>query len=252
MKTISDLQFKKYCSIIYREAGIYLTAEKRALLNSRLSKRIRKLGINPNAYLDLIEKDRLEMENFLDTISTNHTFFFRESKSFRYLDSSCKQIWCAASSSGEEAYSLAIYCLSQGFEPTILATDLSTICLKKCQRAIYPMERKSNIPDVLLRTYFQKGQGRWKGFIRVKANVQRIVHFERLNLITDAVPRKNFDAIFCRNVMIYFDNPTKEAVVRKICAVLKPHGYFIIGAAESLNGLNHGLKYLEPSVYQKR
>ncbi len=251
MKELSDRQFQKYCAIVYREMGIHLTSEKRALLNARIAKRIRKLGVDPGGYLKLIELDPAEMEQFLNAVSTNHTFFFRESKSFQYLDHSCRDIWCAASSSGEEPYSLAIHCLSQGFEPTILATDISTACLEKGRRAIYSLQ-KNGISNQLLKQYFQKGQGRWDGFMRVKTRVRNLVRFERFNLIGDSVPSRTFDVIFCRNVMIYFDSPTKETVVRKLSAIIKPGGYFIIGGAESLSGLQHGLKYLEPSVYQKR
>ena len=252
MEAITTTQFKKYCAIVQREAGIHLTEEKRALLTARVSKRTRKLGIDARNYLNFLESDGHEMIHFLDAISTNHTFFFRESKSFHYLDSSCRQIWCAAASSGEEPYSIAIHCLSQGFEPTILATDISTECLNKGTAAIYSSDKVKTLSKSLLRTYFQKGQNHYAGFFRVKAEVRRLIQFERFNLIADPVPNPAFDVIFCRNVMIYFDNPTKENVVQKICTALKPQGLFIIGGAESLNGLNHGLKYIEPSVYQKK
>ncbi len=251
MNKITDGQFKKYCAIVNREAGIHLTDEKRELLNARVAKRIRKLGIEPGKYLRLIQEDSTEMEKFLNAISTNHTYFYRESKSFKYLDHGCQQIWCAASSSGEEPYSLATYCLELGFEPTILATDISTACLEKGKKGIYALEKKNGLPLHILKPYFQKGQGQWSGFMRVKANVRRMVQFKRFNLLTDAAPSKCFDIIFCRNVMIYFDNSTKETVVHKLSQALRSGGHFIIGGAESLNGLNHSLKYIEPSVYQK-
>ena len=251
MEKLSDSQFKKYCALVYREAGINLTEEKRELLNARLAKRLRKLDIGPKAYYQRVNDDPDELRIFLDAISTNHTFFFRESKSFRYMDTGPREIWCAASSSGEEPYSLATYCLDKGFEPSILATDIAISCLKKGRQAIYPAQAVSNIPKPMLQLYFQKGQGKWEGYIRVKPAVQRLISFQRFNLLKDPTPNRAFDMIFCRNVMIYFDNRTKEFVVDKLCRVLKPGGYFIIGGAESLSGLNHPLKYIEPSVYRR-
>jgi chemotaxis protein methyltransferase CheR len=228
-----------------------LTEEKRELLNTRIAKRLRKLCIQPDKYFALIQKDPGEMKNFLDAVSTNHTYFFRESKSFKYLEKSCRDIWCAACSSGEEPYSIAAYCMESGVQPSILATDISISCLEKGKKAIYPMERGANVPKHILRRYFQKGQGKWDGYIRVKAEIRRLVQFGRFNLLKDELPSKKFDSIFCKNVMIYFDNPSKEFVVNKLSGVLKHGGYFIIGGAESLNGLNHSLKYIEPSVYKK-
>ncbi len=247
---MTDRQFKKYCAIVYSECGINLTEEKRELLNARIAKRLRTLDIKADQYLALIQSDPTEMKLFMDAISTNHTYFFRESKSFKYLNG-CRDIWCAASSSGEEPYSLAMYCMELGFAPSILATDISESCLKTGKSAVYPMKSTSSIPKKLLRRYFQKGQGKWEDHIRAKADIRRLVKFERFNLLKDRVPSGPFDIIFCRNVMIYFDTPTKEEVVKKLSRALKQGGTFIIGGAESLSGLQHGLKYLEPSVYLK-
>ena len=251
MEKLTTRQFKKYCDIVYNESGINLTEEKRELLNARISKRLRKLRVQPDRYLDVIQNDSEEMNNFLDAVSTNHTFFFRESKSFKYLDTGCNNIWCAAASSGEEPYSIAVYCSGMGFQPSILATDISNTCLEKGRNAIYPMQCTTKIPKPLLSRYFQKGRGQWDGYIRVKADIRKSVKFERFNLLKDQPPSEEFDIIFCRNVMIYFDHPSKEFVVNRLCGCLKKDGYFIIGGAESLNGLNHALKYIEPSVYKK-
>jgi chemotaxis protein methyltransferase CheR len=248
---LNNRQFKQFCEITYRESGIKLTEEKRELLNSRIAKRLRALKIESGEYLSLIKKDADELRNFLDAISTNHTFFFRESKSFQYLDRGYQNIWCAASSSGEEPYSIAIYCLELGFKPTILATDISQKCLAHGSRGIFSDKCLSNIPQHMIRQYFQKGQGKWEEHVRVKESVRNLVRFDRFNLLKDPLPQASFDIIFCRNVMIYFDNPTKEFVVCNLCRVLKQNGYFIIGGAESLSGLNHELKYIEPSVYRK-
>ncbi len=251
MKKLTKRQFQRYCDIVYSESGIKLTEDKWQLLHARIGKRTRKLDVQPDKYLSIIQKDPVEMNFFLDAISTNHTYFFRESKSFKYLDTNCRDIWCAASSSGEEPYSIATHCLELGFAPSILATDISDSCLGKGRRAIYPKQCLSNIPKHMIRIYFQKGMGKWEDHARVKQNIRRMVKFEKFNLIKDAPSSKIFDIIFCRNVMIYFDIPTKEAVIRKLSRVLKQGGYFIIGGAESFSGLNHSLKYIEPSVYRK-
>ena len=252
MSKLPDRLFRQYCELVYRESGIHLTDEKRELLNARLAKRLRSCGgITPGDYLDRISRNPDELRAFLDAISTNHTFFFRESKSFKYLERSRREIWCAASSSGEEPYSLALHALDQGFQPGIWATDIADSVLEKARRGIYPKQAVANIPMHLLKTYFQRGQDKWADHVRVKESVRRLIRFDRFNLLKDNPPASSFDMIFCRNVMIYFDNPTKEWVVAKLGSVLKPGGYFIIGGAESLSGLNHGFKYVEPSVYLK-
>ena len=189
------------------------------------------------------------MNIFLDAVSTNHTFFFRESRSFKYLDRGCNDIWCAASSSGEEPYSIAVYCMELGFQPSILATDISNTCLEKGKNGIYPKQRIEDIPRTILTAYFQDGRGRFKDYVRVKERVRRMVTFQRFNLIKDTPLLDTFDIIFCRNVMIYFDNQTKARVVAKLVRSLHKKRHFIIGGAESLNGIQHTLTYVEPSVY---
>jgi chemotaxis protein methyltransferase CheR len=251
LNAISRRQFNRYCDIIYKESGIKLTEKKQELLNARIGKRIRKLGVQPKKYLSIIEQDPVELNYFLDVISTNHTYFFREPNYFKYLDKSCREIWCAASSSGEEPYTIATYCLEHGFVPSILATDISDSCLARGRMGVYQKKCVSNIPKVILARYFQKGIGKWEDCVRVKESVRKMVAFEKFNLLKDSTPSKVFDIIFCRNVMIYFDNPTKEKVIQKLSGVLKCGGYFFIGGAESLNGLNHTLKYVKPSVYKK-
>ncbi len=251
VRQLTDKEFKQYCAIVYDECGIHLTGEKRQLLNARLSKRLRKLGVEADEYMGIIAQNTDERCRFVDAISTNHTFFFREPKSFRYIDETCKHIWCAAASSGEEPYSLAAYCHSRNINASIWATDISNTCLDKARRGIYPISGKNNIPADILKKCFQKGRNQWEGFMRVRPAIKDMVRFERVNLLHSKLPQQVFDIVFCRNVMIYFDRPTKEKVVRNLSSVLKPKGYFIIGGAESLNGLNHEFKYVKPSVYIK-
>ncbi len=249
---ISNRLFRTYCDLVYRQCGIKLNDDKRELLSARLGKRLRKLNVSAEQYLGIIRTDAGELDRFVDAISTNHTFFFRESAAFDIIDADCRDIWCAASASGEEPYSLAAYCHHKGFRATILATDISSSCLAQGRSGLYPIERSKQIPLPILKQCFQKGTRSWNGMMRVRPEVKKSVQFERFNLLSDPVPGKTFDMIFCRNVMIYFDGPTKEGVIRKLCRALRKGGHFIIGGAESLNGLNHDLDYVSPSVYRKR
>lgn len=252
LKRLSNRQFDQYCTLVYRECGITLNQEKRALLNARIAKRLRSLNSTPDAYYDQIVQDPEEMSRFIDAVSTNHTYFFRESHSFKYVHPNCTHIWCAACSSGEEPYSLAAHCLIRGGAPAILATDISDTCLEKARLGIYTDQCIKRIPAAILKAHFQKGMNGWSGTVRVKPRLQRLVTFKKFNLLKDRLPDGAFDVIFCRNVMIYFDSATKEQVVARLVSVLKPKGYFIIGGAESLSGLKHELKYIEPSVYLKK
>lgn len=252
IRRLTNRQFEKYCSLVYSECGIKLNEEKRALLNARIAKRLRLLDVSPDEYYDQVVSDPEELTHFIDAVSTNHTYFFRESNSFKYLQPEITDIWCAASSSGEEPYSLAAHCLYHGGSPSILATDISDTCLQKARLGVYSDQCLKYIPEPILKNYFQKGVNGWTGQVRVKPQLRQLVRFQKFNLLKDRLPEQQFDAIFCRNVMIYFDAATKERVVARLNRVLRPGGYFVIGGAESLNGLRHAFRYIEPSVYRKQ
>lgn len=244
-------QFTKLSDLIYRRSGIYLTENKTSLLQARLAKRLRALGLRSiQEYFQRLEKEEAEVVAFLDAVSTNHTFFFREDSHFQWLNKQHLSIWCAASSSGEEPYSIAIHCLEKGFRPAILATDISTRMLAAGQRAIYDGAKSKHIPPNLLHRYFLKGLGSQEGYVRVKEEIRRMVAFKRFNLVTDRPPEQAFDVIFCRNALIYFDRTVKEEVINKLAKALKPSGYFIVGGAESLTNLRHPYRYVAPSVYR--
>ena len=249
---LTNNQYKQFSNLVYHECGINLHDGKQQLLKARLAKRLRKTGIHSAAaYLKILENDDQELIAFLDAISTNHTFFFRESQHFEILEKGHLNIWSAPSSSGEEPYSIAIDCLEKGFRPTILATDISTNVLRIGQKGIYPIDRAKNVAPHLLRKYFQKGTGRWDGYIRVKNALKTMVTFERFNLLSDPLPSREFDVVFCRNVLIYFDNNVKTEVVNKLYEAVKWNGYFVIGGAESLNSIKHRFQYVRPSIYRK-
>ena len=245
-------EFREICDFVYRECGISLNESKKKLVESRLSKRLRASGIKSvSHYLEIIQKDEREKIRFIDAISTNHTYFFRESGHFEYLQPEHLSIWSAACSSGEEPYSIAIYSLEKGFRPTIWATDISTRVLETARKGIYPMEKANSLSASLMKRYFERGIGKWEGYIKVKDEVRNMISLSRFNLINDMPPNEKFDVIFCRNVLIYFDRKVKERVISRLYNALKNNGYLIIGGAESLTGIDHRFKYIAPSIYCK-
>ncbi|MCU0593922.1 MAG: protein-glutamate O-methyltransferase CheR [Desulfobacterota bacterium] len=249
---LTGAQFRKFSDLVYRRSGIHLSEGKQSLLQARLGKRLRTLGLTSvNEYFSRLHADEQEMVDFLDAVSTNHTYFFRESHNFDCLCENHRSIWCAASSSGEEPYSLAVYCAEKGFQPSILATDISTRMLAAGEKGVYDAAKGKGIPPDLLRKYFQKGVGSWSGYIRVKERIRRLVTFKRFNLLTDIPPKECFDVILCRNVLIYFDRAVKEEVINRLYPALKGSGYFIVGGAESLHNLRHPYQYVAPSLYRK-
>lgn len=212
-----------------------------------------------------------ELITMIDSISTNLTYFFREESHFQrlqtivrsLLDNASKKIrktpairiWCAGCSTGEEPYSLGITIKEtlNGFPANvkIMATDISTWVLKIAAGGVYPIEKTKNISSSILRKYFQQGQGKWDGYVRIKKEIGDMIDFSRFNLMETPPSNQEFDIIFCRNVMIYFDKPTQASVVSKFYNCLDNGGYLFIGHSESLTGLEHAFKYIEPSVYRK-
>ena len=165
-------------------------------------------------------------------------------------------VWSAACATGEEPYSIAFY-LAERFPLVsdcnwqVLATDISTKALTQAQQGIYPEDRLGSLPPGWWRKYFQKGHRHWQGHYRIKPPLRQRVRLQQINLLGNYTFREPFEVIFCRNVMIYFDRPTQEQLVRRLHQFLVPNGYLLIGHSESLNGLNVGLRCLKPSIYQK-
>ena len=255
MKSVES-QYKKLKDIVYKECGINLHEGKDELLKSRLSKRLRIKKIDSvDTYIKLIQNDKNELSNFIDTVTTNHTFLFRENRHCEFIKQALNisthlKIWSSASSSGEEPYSIAVQLIESGYKFNMFASDISNEMLKLAQRGIYTMDKARQVPVPILHKYFQKGHGKFNGSIRVKNEVKKFISFGKHNLIEDPSPGL-FDVIFCRNVMIYFDAGTKQDLIKKLYNSLKDGGYFVIGAAEGLVGLEHDFKYIEPSIYIK-
>ncbi len=254
---LTSEQHQKLSKIVYKESGIVLDKKKYNLLVARLAKRMRITQIpSVSDYINLISNDPDEFSEFIDATTTNHTFFFRENKHCEFLIKTLDnkkplKIWSAASSSGEEAFSIAVQLLANSFLFKIHASDISDSMLKLGSRAIYPKERVREVPRSILHTYFQKGKGQWENHVKVKPEVRKQIVFQKFNLLSDR-PFDTFDIIFCRNVMIYFDTPTRQKVVDSLCTALKPGGYLFVGLSESLGGLEHELTTILPSGYQKK
>jgi chemotaxis protein methyltransferase CheR len=261
--------FEKFCRIVYEKSGIAINANKIALVTARVGKRMRELGLKDDReYLELVLDDAHgeEIVHLLDVISTNVTSFFRESAHFDFLADTLSgwyqqgqrrfRFWSAASSTGEEPYTLAMTILDTlGTNPSdvkILATDISTRALALCSEGVYTKQKVSGVPQALLNRYFTiRGKGTENAF-EVKPELRRIISFSRLNLSKAPFPMQGpFDAIFCRNVMIYFDNLVRKDLLAECYRLLKPEGYLFVGHAESLTGLLSGFKAVMPSVYIK-
>jgi len=251
-----ETQYRRLKDIVYRECGINLHEGKDELLKTRLAKRLRIKKINSvDVYVRLIEKDKNELSSFIDVITTNHTYLFRENRHCEFVKQALNiskhlKIWSAASSSGEEPYSIAVQMIEREYKFEMFASDISSEMLNLAQRGVYSMDKAKQVPAPILHKYFQKGHGKSNGSIRVKNEVKKFISFGKHNLIEDPSPGL-FDVIFCRNVMIYFDSKTKQNLIIKLYNSLKSGGYFIIGAAEGLVGLKHNFKYVEPSIYIK-
>jgi chemotaxis protein methyltransferase CheR len=262
-------EFERFRSLIYAESGISLSDQKKSLLASRLSKRLRDLGLGTfTDYYDHVMADgtREEFTRMLDLISTNKTDFFREPKHFDFLrerilpeldDVKKIRVWSSACSTGEEPYTIAITLIESVQYPAqwdfkILASDLSTRVLAKAAAGTYDDERLRDMPPAVVQRHFLRGRGDSAGMVKVKPHLAEMIKFRRLNLMDDQFPIKSpLDLIFCRNVMIYFDRPTQEKLVNKFHRYLKPGGYLFIGHSESLQWVEHPFKSIAPTIYRK-
>lgn len=272
MNIVSDIDqatFEKISRLVYENAGIKLTQKKKALVQSRITKRMRQLGFSKfDAYYQFVKKDggQNELVKLLDAISTNVTHFYREKAHFEFLEPVLKdwehagqrrfRIWCAAASSGEEPYTIAITAseaIGNLSDTKILATDISTQVLAKAQKGEYTAKCVETVPAQLRSKYFKAiGRGDEKRYV-VNSNLKQMIKFGRLNLAQFPFPlRGPLDVVFCRNVMIYFDNAMRRSVLEQFLNLLKPGGYLIVGLSESLAGLTDHFTRIQPSVYQKK
>lgn len=268
IKKLDPRTFDNFRELIYEKSGIHLGDGKEALICSRVGKRMRELGINSHqVYLRHILQDESGEETvyLLDAISTNVTRFFRESDHFQLLGKLVEEwvssgqkrfrIWSAACSTGEEPYSMAIAiqeAIGASYDVKILATDISTSVLRTAQRGVYGIEKMEEVPQNLRERYFERVMDSGAECFILKPILKNMVVFRRLNLSTPPFPMHGpLDVVFCRNVMIYFDNNIRRKLLTEIYKLLKPRGYLMVGHAESLIGLIDGLNAFQPSVYIK-
>tara|TARA_R100000322_G_scaffold104450_1_gene66570 strand:+ start:3064 stop:3861 length:798 start_codon:yes stop_codon:yes gene_type:complete len=261
--TLTESEFKRFQKLMFDEAGVTLPSSKKALVSGRLAKRLKLHGCGSfGAYYDLLSTDASEHQWAVDLLTTNETYFFREPKHFEFLrDEILKahpssrpfRAWSAASSSGEEPYSLAMLLGDVLGSNTweVIGSDISMQVLEKAERGLYPLARTNHMPPGYLKRFCLKGTGTHAGKLLVSRNLRERVKFMQVNLNAELPKLGQFDVIFLRNVMIYFSAETKAQVVRRVLAQLRPGGHFFIGHSESLNGITDGLELVRPSVYRK-
>jgi chemotaxis protein methyltransferase CheR len=268
--TLKTSEFRLISQLAHERFGLELKGGKEALVAARLGKFLRKGGFKSfDEYYRHVLADTTgdALIGLIDSLTTNHTSFLREKAHFEFLaraaveefqDIATLEVWCAASSSGEEPYTIAM-CLADTLgraggarrDYRIVATDISTRVLGIAKRGVYPLERFGDLPDAWRKAYLLRGAGDCKGLFKFKPELMSRISFERLNLIQPFPHRKHFHVIFCRNVMMYFDKATQEDIVQRLSACLEPGGYLFVGHSESLTGVEHELKYVRPATYRK-
>ena len=267
---LKDREFKQIRDYIKEHYGISLGDEKRTLVFSRLRPLLKQKGFESfSEYLDYLATDKTGEANvvFVNRLTTNHTFFMREPEHFDFLlqtvlpwienkfgNTRDLRLWCAASSSGEEAYTLQMLISDyfegkQGWDTEILATDISERVLQQATLGIYSNESLKTLPQDWLKKYFKHYD---KDNMITRDEIKKLITYRKFNLMEEKLPfKKLFQVIFCRNVMIYFDNNTSETLVNRFYNALEKGGYLFIGHSESLSNVKTNFKYIKPAIYRK-
>lgn len=261
---VSERELRLFQQLFQQHAGIHLPDSKKALLCGRLGRRLAELGLQRYGdYYDLIAPPDAvaERQRAIDLITTNETYFFREPHHFEFLHKEVLpaaasdefRVWSAACSTGEEAYSTAM--LLQTLRPSapwhVAASDISQRVLRYARRALYPMARGERIPQAYLKRYCRKGLGDYDGYFLVERGLRARVEFSQRNLTEAPRQGPRFDVVFLRNVLIYFDRPTKQQVLAHVTAQIRPGGWLFVGHSESLSGLLEGFETWAPSIHRK-
>jgi chemotaxis protein methyltransferase CheR len=265
---ISTRDFRRFQALVLSEAGIFLSDQKRALLVGRLAPRLRALDM-PSfaAYYDRVWSDREELVRMIDAICTNETHFFREPKQFSFLEQQLLPAWRAAAEAGHRAKRIRVWSAgcSTGEEPfsiamslswhlpdwqsEIIASDLSTKVLERAASGIWPLERAEEIPPHYRKTFMLRGRGEQEGKMAARPELSSMIRFARINLNDETYPSLGrFDLIFCRNVLIYFDAPSKTRVIARLLDRLETSGHLFLGHSESLNQHDR-VRAAGPTVY---
>lgn len=274
--TLSDREFHRFSAFIYDHAGIKMPPAKKTMLEARLQKRLKANSIATfEEYSDFVfspEGRSTELIHLIDVVTTNKTDFFREPAHFEFMVKTALpdilqahgdlsrdpvRIWSAGCSTGEEPYTLAMVLAefavgNPGFRVAITASDICTRVLQTAKTAIYPEERTDPIPLNLKKKYLMRSREKSKGLVRITPELRSLVSFRRINFMDDDLGiAEKMDIIFCRNVVIYFDKPTQQTLMRKFYKQLKPGGYLFIGHSETLSGLDVDFKAVASTVYRK-
>jgi len=267
---IKEVEFKRICDIVYDNFGINLTESKKSLVIGRLQKVLRAHKFSTfQEYINYLEKHPESLAELANRVSTNHTFFYREYDHFEFFEKELLpeirdfrlkegkrkiKLWCAAASKGDEPYTIMIHLMRflgrdySLWETGLLATDISEDALKEAITGVYSPERVEKVDKATLNEYFDYEDGMY----RVKDMMRREIMFKKFNLMTERYPFSgDFDIIFCRNVMIYFDEKTKDELAKKMYDQLRPGGYLFIGHSETLAGSSAPFKHVKSAVYQK-
>jgi chemotaxis protein methyltransferase CheR len=277
LSVMAEGDFNRLSQFIYKVCGIKITSVKKVMIESRLSKRLRELGMkNFHDYCEYLYSDRgmeEELVQMIDIVTTNKTDFFREPGHFDYLikeaipalirqhDAGIRRklrVWSAGCSTGEEPYTLAMVLKEygencRGFDFDIMATDISTRVLHTASLAIYEEEKIMPVPPQMKKKYLLRGKGGRQGRVRIVPELRETIRFRRLNFMDgDFGIKERMDVIFCRNVIIYFDRITQERLLRRFCDHLVPGGYVFMGHSETLNGMNVPLVSVAPTTYRKK
>lgn len=270
---MDDESFYRLSAYITSEYGITLPPAKKSMLESRLNKKVKSLGMNSYAqFIDFIFSEagrRSELFNVVDLITTNKTEFYREPAHFQYLrefvlpnhhhDNRSLVVWSAGCSTGEEPYTLLIELEEfrkrvASFSYALMASDVSIRVIQNAHSGIYHKDRISPVPPDLKRVYFLRSKNSGSNLVRVKPEFRRKITYRRINLIGGGLfglGSESQDIIFCRNVLIYFDKATQQNVIKKFVAALRPGGLLFLGHSESLLGVNVPMRQLRPTIYQR-
>jgi chemotaxis protein methyltransferase CheR len=271
-KPMSLTEFNRLSEFIHNQCGIKMPPAKKVMLEARLQKRLRTLGVQSfGAYCDYLfntPEGRDELVHMINAVTTNKTDFFREPAHFQILteavllpfldtaNGSSFTIWSAGCSSGEEPYTLSMVLADfgeahPGFHFSILATDISTRVLEKAKLGIYDHERVAPVPSMIKQKYIMRSKDRNKIQVRIVPELRSLIRFERYNLMEERPRPEQFDVVFCRNVIIYFERGTQENLLARICRSIKPGGYLFLGHSETVHGFDLPLTRVTSTVYRK-
>jgi len=259
----SEEVFTLFQKLVHKKLGIHLAKQKRMMLGHRLLKRVKHIQLNGfSDYFRFISnpENNHELEVALELMTTNETFFFREEKHFNYLANTILpqinpnrefKVWSAASSSGEEPYSIAMLLNEHCSAPwSVVASDVNKSVLTHARKGIYIDDRTKLLPQKYREKYCVKGTADFEGYMRVKPELRSRLHFFAFNLLDDMSNLGKFDLIFIRNVMIYFDDKTRQKIISGLQQCLTKNGYLFISHSETLHGLEHSFKLIKPAIYR--